>query len=503
MLDLFAGCGGLTEGFHQFRPGGTHGPVFRSVGAVEWDPPAAASYAANFGAGSSRAQHFGPPEIHCRDIVGWVPRWSAGEIEVVIGGPPCQGFSGLNRNKVRAERNSLWQEFVRVVIELQPKVFVIENVDRFVRSVEFADLKARVGNGDLANYSLVPPPGAKDGETEWQLARRYLLNAADYGAIQARRRAIVIGVRTDTGIPVEAMRYPAPTHARGVSIVPEPLAVPGLSSERAPWRTVDDLFSATAVMPLTLTELPDRRHESSVQGVPEDLAGPFEMDELHITRNPAPISLARYRAIPAGGNRKDLRGRYVCRFEDGGSVIIEKVGQYRDADGALSVLGGFREVVDGVTTPRPWSVLALEVPQASRSVRRGINAVVRQGDGADGFGERAAVLEYLSTDAWDAHDAGAGDVMGRIRTGLPSVTIRTEFFKPEKGRYLHPTEDRPITHYEAARLQGFPDDFRWCGSKTEIAKQIGNAVPIPLGRKIAEAVYAYLRPSRAESEGGF
>jgi DNA (cytosine-5)-methyltransferase 1 len=67
----------------------------------------------------------------------------------------------------------------------------------------------------------------------------------------------------------------------------------------------------------------------------------------------------------------------------------------------------------------------------------------------------------------------------------PSVTIRTEFFKPEKGRYLHPVEHRPITHREAARLMGFPDDFVFRGSKTDIAKQIGNAVPPDLAAAIA------------------
>ena len=47
----------------------------------------------------------------------------------------------------------------------------------------------------------------------------------------------------------------------------------------------------------------------------------------------------------------------------------------------------------------------------------------------------------------------------RLWLGRPSVTIRTEFFKPEKGRYLHPVEHRPITHYEAALIQGFPEDY--------------------------------------------
>ncbi len=76
--------------------------------------------------------------------------------------------------------------------------------------------------------------------------------------------------------------------------------------------------------------------------------------------------------------------------------------------------------------------------------------------------------------------------MGRLHWNKPSVTIRTEFFKPEKGRYLHPIEDRAITHYEAAVLQGFPDTHKFVGSKTAIARQIGNAVPIPLGRAIGE-----------------
>lgn len=77
---------------------------------------------------------------------------------------------------------------------------------------------------------------------------------------------------------------------------------------------------------------------------------------------------------------------------------------------------------------------------------------------------------------------------GRLRWDSPSVAIRTEFFKPEKGRQLHPTEHRAITLFEAAHLQGFPDKHLWLGSKTSIAKQIGNAVPIALGRAIAQQI---------------
>lgn len=68
------------------------------------------------------------------------------------------------------------------------------------------------------------------------------------------------------------------------------------------------------------------------------------------------------------------------------------------------------------------------------------------------------------------------------------MTIRTEFYKPEKGRYLHPDRDRPITHLEAALIQGFPEDQLWCGTKISVARQIGNAVPIPLGRAVGELI---------------
>ncbi|MGY4645042.1 DNA cytosine methyltransferase [Cellulomonas sp. URHB0016] len=494
VLDLFAGCGGLTEGFHQYRPEGGAGPVFRTVGAVEWEPAAAASYAANFGGGSTRCGNFDPPEIVCRDIDGWEPKWIPGDVDVVVGGPPCQGFSGLNREKVRATRNTLWQEFIRVVVALQPKVFVIENVDRFLRSVEFKDLKERIGGADLTNYRLVDP-GSKPGETEWEHDRRYLLNAANYGAAQARRRAIVIGVRTDVDLRVDLLRYPKPTHSKDVlrhKVALKGLDLP-LGAETA-WESVDGVFADSARMAIA-ADLPtsDRK---PVQGVDGKFAGPFLTTDLHIGRRPETISVSRYQAIPTSGNRKNLRGRYACRFDDGAEIIIEKDGEPRGSEGELNVLGAHFVVDAGATTNRRivvTSIAAFEWAAETRTRRsksEKFRAVVSDGDV-----DRNAELEYLSTEAWDAHDAGAGDVMGRLRCGEPSVTIRTEFFKPEKGRYLHPTEHRPITHFEAARLQGFPDDFKWCGSKLDIAKQIGNAVPVPLGRKIAESIYEYLNQS--------
>lgn len=94
----------------------------------------------------------------------------------------------------------------------------------------------------------------------------------------------------------------------------------------------------------------------------------------------------------------------------------------------------------------------------------------------------------LTPECWLNKRTGSTDVFGRLSWDTPALTIRTEFFKPEKGCYLHPSEDRPITHREAARLQTFPDDFEFIGGKTSVARMIGNAVPPMLAYHVAKAL---------------
>jgi DNA (cytosine-5)-methyltransferase 1 len=114
-------------------------------------------------------------------------------------------------------------------------------------------------------------------------------------------------------------------------------------------------------------------------------------------------------------------------------------------------------------------------------------------------GNRFNLPKELTPNCWLNKPTGLTDVFGRLWWDRPSVTIRTEFFKPEKGRYLHPTEDRPITLREAARIQGFPDSYKFTGSYTQIAKQIGNAVPTALAESIAEQVLSILESPVTEA----
>ncbi|GGT14221.1 DNA cytosine methyltransferase [Streptomyces chromofuscus] len=436
VVDLFSGCGGFTQGFHEFRPANAvdDGPVFHSIAAVEHNVAAAATYAANFG--DLRPDRRVPPaHVHVGDIEVWNPTPEALHADVVVGGPPCQGFSALNRKKKGSERNRLWEEYVRIVAHIRPKVFVIENVDRFLKSDEFQNLLSEVSpGGRLEDYVLVDPPGHGPADSAEERSKRYLLNAADYGAHQARPRAIVIGVRSDMEIG-RTMAYPARTHVRRPKSSSRLPAQPldGVDTTISYWKAVDDIFRESRQLELRGTELPDGT--DFIPEVDAKIEGIFTTLDLHFGRNPKPLSRARYLAIPEGGNRKHLRGKWYTEDEFG------KIHFFLEPN------------PPGVRTP----------------------------------------VEYLSTESWDNHQTGTGDVMGRLRMGEPSVTIRTEFYKPEKGRYLHPTENRPITHFEAARIQGFPLDFRWCGKKTEIATQIGNAVPIPLGTAIAQAIYSFLR----------
>src|SRR5262245_14654354 len=116
-MDLFAGCGGMTRGFVDT---GRYEPVF----AVEMDDHAATTYGENFG-----HEHILAKRI---EEVDRFP-----EADVVIGGPPCQGFSPLNREGVGLERRALWREYLRALRESGAEAFVMENVPQLLSSAEY------------------------------------------------------------------------------------------------------------------------------------------------------------------------------------------------------------------------------------------------------------------------------------------------------------------------------------------------------------------------------
>jgi DNA (cytosine-5)-methyltransferase 1 len=312
---------------------------FNSILAVESDEDAAGTYRRNFGDHVAEA------------LIEDVARFP--EVDVVIGGPPCQGFSPLNRDLVGFERRGLWREYLRALEQAQPEAFVMENVPELLRSAEYAEFKHRAERLDFT-------------------VEEQVLNAADFGVPQRRRRAIAIGVRSGS-VP-----WPESTHAD-----PD-LGLP----YRKAWIT---FRQAVDGLPLR----PDGR-------------------AWHRRRNPRSDSVRRYKAVPRDGGDRFAMQRNLDR----------------------------------------------------------------------------AGLSHLVPRCWREKSSGTTDVFGRLWWDRPACTIRTEFYKPEKGRYLHPSAHRPITLREAARCMSFPDSFVFPEDQamTSVARQIGNAVPPLLARRIAESL---------------
>jgi DNA (cytosine-5)-methyltransferase 1 len=328
------------------------GNPFVPVWANDYDEAAAATYNKNLG------EHcvVGDIVTLLKDAAVEIPK-----ADVVIGGPPCQGFSLLNKERDNDPRKHLWRPFMDVVESSDADVFVIENVPQILGTPEHQGILRAAGR---IGFEVI---SAK-------------LCAADYGVPQVRRRAFIVGSRL--GDPARA--FPPPKTHRPPNRKGE-LPEVGLPL----WRTVRNAVS----------NLPAPQG-TAIRDVPPPL-------DLHFGRTPTEKSLARYRAIPHEGmNRFDLQ----------------------------------------------------------------------------------RIAPELTPECWVRKTSGGTDLFGRLWWNRPAFTIRTEFYKPEKGRYLHPEQDRPITHREAARLQSFPDSFRFRGSKIEIARQIGNAVPPLLAAAVARSV---------------
>jgi DNA (cytosine-5)-methyltransferase 1 len=184
-VDLFAGVGGLSLGFEQAG--------FDVVAAVEFDPIHAATHKLNFPKCS----------VICRDIrslSGREIRSLAGignrTIDVLFGGPPCQGFSYMGQRVLTDSRNSLIFHFLRLIVELRPRTFVMENVPG-IASGSHSDLLSKL----IAQFKEV-------GYKVRQPHR--ILNAAHYGVPQDRKRLFLIGSRSDTFLPEYPIGFTIP-----------------------------------------------------------------------------------------------------------------------------------------------------------------------------------------------------------------------------------------------------------------------------------------------------
>lgn len=338
-IDLFSGAGGFSQGLVSAG--------FNVLGAFDsWDV-AVNTYAANF-------DH---PVIQC-DLSKITGRTlldrlgaCAGSVDVLVGGPPCQGFSVQRIGSDHDVRNHLVLEFGRLVLELEPRLFLMENVPGLLgkRGKELVSrLTASLEN---AGYRVSSA----------------LINAADYGVPQIRKRVVFVGWKQ--GEPPFSF--------------PSPLISPNAH------RTVADAFDGLPSPPLDLTPQPG--------------------DTLHRRTRLSALNQRRIELIPPGGGMQDL--------PDELKVDCHKIG-------------------------------------------------------ADKIGHRY--------------------VYGRLAPDRPSATITARFDSFTRGKFGHPVEARNITLREGARLQSFPDTFKFMGTQEEIAALIGNAVPPAVAEMLARAAAQYV-----------
>jgi DNA (cytosine-5)-methyltransferase 1 len=134
-------------------------------------------------------------------------------VDVIVGGPPCQGFSALGRSRGSAAdgRNDLWMHYARAIEQSRPRAFVMENVPQLLDSKAWAKFEAHARK---LGYNI----------------EARVLTASDYGVAQRRRRAIIIGMRGTRDIP-----WPAPTHAAQPRTVRQALAGLPLKPDGRNW----------------------------------------------------------------------------------------------------------------------------------------------------------------------------------------------------------------------------------------------------------------------------
>ena len=193
-IDLFAGCGGLSEGFYKQN--------FNALAHVEINPVACKTL-------RTRMKHYGYEnadesvlelDITSEDVLERIENAVKGqEVDIIIGGPPCQAYSSLGRAKDENAmqddpRNYLFESYVKVLNKYLPKFFVFENVTGMLTAkINGEHIVNKIVEALSENYKVKFDPKIN------------VLNSANYGVPQIRKRVIIIGVRKDIDIEPEEM----------------------------------------------------------------------------------------------------------------------------------------------------------------------------------------------------------------------------------------------------------------------------------------------------------
>jgi len=364
VIDLFAGAGGLSYGF-------AHDNDFHIVAANEIAYDMAQTYTLN---------HPDTKVYNC-DIKAFGLQnlqddfhIQKGDIHLIIGGPPCQAYSTVGKRILDDPRGQLFQEYYRILKELEPQTFIFENVKGLLS----------MGKGEL--FQTIISLFESLGYTVYHK----VLNSADYGVPQIRERVIIVGSK----LPHKYL-FPLPTHSNSNNLS---------ESEFKPYLTLAEAISDLPFI---------KSGEESFA-----YATPPQNDFQKQMRKNAPAKLMDHSA-PKNNERLV---KIMELLPDGGSP--------QDLPEDLRPKSGFKN-----TYCRLW---------------------------------------------WNR----------------PSTTITRNLSTPSSSRCIHPKAPRPLTTREGARIQCFPDSYRFYGSRSSKNLQIGNAVPTFLSMALKESIKMHLENTK-------
>jgi DNA (cytosine-5)-methyltransferase 1 len=473
VLDLFAGCGGLSLGFQAAG--------FKIVGAVENDPAASRTHARNFHKESHCQAHaqpkniteFEPADLRTMLQLG---RTVGSAVDVIIGGPPCQAFARIGRAKLReiAEhpdaflqdaRANLYVRYLDYVREFKPLALVMENVP------------------DALNFggTNVAEETAQALESLGYVTKYSILNAAFFGVPQMRERVILIAYRKELQRPVS---FPEP-------VLWADLPVGYHNSRNVALRSLTD----SKQMTLPFEDLRDQQHyvpfQEPDENSPAAITCRMAMDDLpaigsHLAGNSVkqPQRFKEIKAYPSGKqlNAYTQLMRNWPGYENQEGFIDHEI-RYTPRDYQL-----FRRMKPGDQYPQAHE-LALRMCEEER-IRRKIKIGTKQHD------------ELIAEIVPPYDPSKFPNKWRKLESFLPSRTLLAHL---GKDTYTHIHYDRKqarmISVREAARLQSFPDGFEFHKTLNGAFRQIGNAVPPLLAYAIASSVQRVLgaQPDAASS----
>ena len=387
VVDLFSGAGGLTFGFYynlvnnQFIKRDNVEFVF----ANEFAPQAAIAFRKNYG------ENIPMIEGDICDITNAEidKRLNGEEVDVIIGGPPCQSFSTVGQRQYD-DRAKLSNQYLRLLEKIKPKMFLFENVKGILSMREIFYKKDENGNtvykevkkhrGDKTFFKREPEIDHY-GDLVMEVLKREFdrigykiehktMIAADFGVPQNRERVVIIGVRKDLDLQ---WTYPQGN-------CPQPLSIFDAISDLPPVGEGD-----------TITE--------------------YEID-------------------PTNDYQRLMRGNCT-------KITEHFCGHYGDK---------IRTVIENVA----------------------------EGEGKDDFN---AKVEAGLIDRMYYLTSGYGNTYGRLERDKPATTITNNLATPSGLRCIHYEQNRALTPREGARIQSFPDWYQFSGNRTDVARQVGNAVP--------------------------